>query len=169
MLDHWRTFAAYNAWANRRLYGAVAALPPEDFGRDGGAFFRSLRGTLNHLVVTDAIWLDRLRGGFNPPYQLDDTPYPDFAPLNEAREALDAELDAFVAELTPADLDRELSFRRQASPEPIRQRLGPALAHLFNHQTHHRGQAHALLTQFGGPEAGPPLDLLLYLRETGAA
>ncbi|MFD1330917.1 DinB family protein [Methylopila musalis] len=169
MLSHWTTFAAYNAWANRRLYDAVAALPADDFARDGGAFFRSLKGTLNHLAVTDEIWLDRLRGGFEPPRRLDDVPYPEFAALRSVRTTLDAALEAHVAELTPDDLDRELRFRRQASPEPIRQRVGPALAHLFNHQTHHRGQAHALLTQFGGPEAGPPLDLLLYLRETGAA
>lgn len=164
MIDHWRMFAAYNAWANRWLYDACAALPAADFRRDGGAFFGSLSGTLNHLLVTDRIWLARFAGEPNPGHRLDDVVCAELASLREAREAEDARLSAFVDGLTPGALAGDVVYRRQTSPETICQPLAHALAHLFNHQTHHRGQAHALLTQFAGPDAAPALDLAFFQR-----
>lgn len=164
MLENWRMFAAYNVWANERLYAACAARPESDFGRDGGAFFGSLKATLNHLLVTDRIWLSRFEGEPNPSYPLDAVLFEDFAGLAAARKIDDARLSAFVGSLRPDDLDAMIVYRRQTEPEGIRQPLVQALAHLFNHQTHHRGQAHALLTQFGGPSAAPALDLAFFQR-----
>ncbi|WP_271201242.1 DinB family protein [Methylopila turkensis] len=164
MMKRWIMFGDYNTWANRRLYAAVAALPPTDFGRDGGAFFRSLRGTLNHILVADRIWLGRFEGEPASDLKLDQILHDDLGDLTAAREAEDERLRAFVGGLDEKDAERTIVYRRQTSPEEIRQPLEFALAHLFNHQTHHRGQAHALLTQFGGPDAGPALDLAFFQR-----
>ncbi|GLK55157.1 putative damage-inducible protein DinB [Methylopila capsulata] len=164
MLEHWRMFAAYNAWANRRLYDACGARPEADFSRDGGAFFGSLKATLNHLLVADRIWLARFEGEANPAYRLDTVLFEDLAALTAAREFEDARLSDYVGRLGPDDLGGVVTYRRQATSEDIRQPLAQALAHIFNHQTHHRGQAHALLTQFGGVEAAPSLDLAFFLR-----
>lgn len=167
MIEHWRMFAAYNAWANRRLYAACLQLPAADVHRDGGAFFGSIAATLNHLLVTDRIWMARFLSEPAPPYALDTILFEDFSELAAARTAEDRRIVDWVGGLTAVDLDRALVYRRQTSPEQIRQSLGQALAHLFNHQTHHRGQAHALLTQFAGPFAGPPLDLAFFQRGIG--
>lgn len=164
MLDHWRMFAAYNAWANRRLYDACAARPETDFNRDGGAFFGSLKATLNHLLVTDRIWLARFEGEANPAYQLDTVLFEDLGALKTAREIEDARLSDYVGRLGQDDLVGVVAYRRQTASEDVRQPLMQALAHLFNHQTHHRGQAHALLTQFGGADAAPALDLAFFQR-----
>jgi uncharacterized damage-inducible protein DinB len=85
--------------------------------------------------------------------------------MRQAREAEDRRIEAYIAGLSAGDLDRTISYRRVSTPEPIVQPLGPALAHVLNHQTHHRGQAHCILTGLVGD--APPLDLLFFQRETG--
>lgn len=167
MIEHWRMFAAYNAWANRRLYAACAALAPEDLERDGGAFFVTISATLNHLLVTDRIWIARFLAEPAPPYALDTVLYADFQELTRARAAEDRRIVDFVSGLGEDAAARPLVYRRQTSPDEIRQTLAQALAHLFNHQTHHRGQTHAMLTQFAGSLAGPPLDLAFFQRGVG--
>ena len=79
--------AAYNAWANRRLYDAAAALPDADYRADRGAFFKSVHGTLNHLLVADRIWMRRFTGEGEHPNRLDAILFEDFAELRRAREA----------------------------------------------------------------------------------
>lgn len=165
MLGHFRMFAAYNGWANRLLYQAAGRLSDEQFRADRGAFFKSVHGTLSHLLVTDRIWLGRFGGQGVANSGLDTMPYDRFPDLRQAREAEDERMTAYIAELSAADLDRTISYTRVSSPEAIVQPLGPALAHMFNHQTHHRGQAHCLLTGLVGE--APPLDLLFFQRETG--
>lgn len=165
MKAHFDRFAAYNAWANARLFAACAALPEADLRRDLGAAFGSLLGTLNHLLVTDVIWAARLRGQAGPPWALDHVAHEDFAELTAAREAMDADLIRLVGELTEADMGGQIRYARVSDPSAvIVQPRAEALAHLFNHQTHHRGQAHALLTRLTG--TAPPLDLLFFQRET---
>lgn len=166
MSDHWRMLARYNAWANARLYAAAAALPAGGFEADGGAFFGSLKGTLNHLLVTDRIWMRRFTGEGDAPAQLDAILHDEFGPLRAAREAEDRRIVAWIDGLVAERLSDVVSYRRVSSPDVMEQPLVEALAHLFNHQTHHRGQAHALLTRFAGPDAGPVLDLLAFQRET---
>lgn len=165
MLAHVRMFAAYNGWANRLLYQAAGRLSDELYRADRGAFFKSVHGTLSHILVTDRIWLERFSGQGVAVSGLDAMPYEHFADLRRAREVEDGRIAAYVAGLTAADLGRSISYTRVSSPEPIVQPLGPALAHVFNHQTHHRGQAHCLLTGLVGE--APPLDLLFFQRETG--
>jgi uncharacterized damage-inducible protein DinB len=157
--------AGYNAWANERVYDAAAALSDADYRADHGAFFGSVHGTLNHLLVGDRIWMRRLTGEGPSPTQLDAILYEDFVELRAAREAEDARIVAYVASLTPADLTGKVCYRTISNPGDIEQELAMTLVHVFNHQTHHRGQVHGLLTRI--TNEAPSLDLILYQRQTG--
>ena len=166
LATHLRAMAAYNRWANRRLYAAAAALPDEDYRRPAGAFFGSLHGTLNHLLATDRIWMRRLTGEGDAPARVDAILFERLADLCAAREREDARIVGHVAGLSAAELDADFSYAT-TSGKPQRQPRWEARAHLFNHQTHHRGQAHAILTRLGVAEP-PPLDLLAMQREAAA-
>jgi uncharacterized damage-inducible protein DinB len=157
--------AGYNAWANRRLYGAVAQLTDEQYRADRGAFFKSLHGTLSHLLVADRIWLKRLTGDGDAPKRLDAILFEDLPALRAAREAEDARIIAYVDGLKETELAGKVRYTPVTVSTPIEQPLLPVLVHLFNHQTHHRGQAHCILTGFG--REAPPLDILYYHRESG--
>ena len=156
--------AAYNEWANARLYAAAARLSDADYRADKGAFFGSIHRTLNHLLVVDRIWMDRFMGlGCRPP-SLDRILFDDLAALRMARAAEDTRIRAFVKALTLDDLLTEITFTL-VTGEEMTQTVAAALDHFFNHQTHHRGQMHCVLTIIGGRDAAPALDLLFYQRE----
>lgn len=169
MTHRYTTFAGYNAWANGRLYDAAARLSDADYRADRGVFFRSMHGTLNHLLATDRIWMRRFTGSGDAPDRLDAILHDDFAGLRAAREAEDRRIIDWIGGLDAAALAGSIRYRRVSSPEEFVQPLSPALDHWFNHQAHHRGQAHALLTGLG--QAAPELDLLYYQRlvEAGKA
>ncbi len=164
-LAHFRMLAGYNAWANTRLYTAAAALPDADYRADRGAFFRSVHGTLNHLLVTDRIWIARLSETDIPALALDAILFDELAALRAARADQDRRILDFVSALDSAGLDRVVRYRRVSTPDVYEQAVAPALLHLFNHQTHHRGQVHAMMTGLG--HKAPELDLLLYQRVVG--
>jgi uncharacterized damage-inducible protein DinB len=164
---HFVMFAAYNRWANARLYAAAAALPPGDFHADRGAFFGSLCGTLNHLLVTDRIWLRRLTGDGPLHAALNEIVTEQFAALAALRTAEDERLVAFVDGLDEAEIAGDFTYQPVTNPRDITQPRASALAHLFNHQTHHRGQASAILTGLAGRDACPSLDLIQFQRESG--
>jgi uncharacterized damage-inducible protein DinB len=155
-------FGRYNAWANTRLYEAAARLGPEQYRADRGAFFKSVHGTLNHLLVTDRIWMQRFTGEGDAPNRLDAILFETFGELRDAREAEDRRIVGFVDGLDDGRIAGTVKYRRVSSPAEIEQELGAALAHWFNHQTHHRGQVHALLTGLLGE--APELDLLFFQR-----
>ena len=157
--------AGYNAWANERVYDAAAELADTDYRADHGAFFGSVHGTLNHLLVGDRVWMHRFTGEGPSPARLDEILYDNLAELRAARRAEDARIVAYVAALAPSHLDGTISYRTISNPADIEQRLDLALLHAFNHQTHHRGQVHALLTRIAN--AAPSLDLIAYQRQTG--
>jgi uncharacterized damage-inducible protein DinB len=141
--SYFLTLARYNAWANRRLYDACAALSEAEYMMPRAAFFGSIHGALNHLLVGDRIWLARIMHKPNPKLTLD-------------------QIVNVVSGFAERSLDQKLAYantagQRQQTP------LRFVLAHLFNHQTHHRGQVHGLLSQTG--VAPPSLDLILYLRQ----
>ena len=163
MKAHFTMMAAYNAWANRRLYEAAGRLPEADYRADLGASFRSVHGTLNHLLVADLMWMARFRGEPNPPYRLDQILHEDRDALGAARETLDGEIVRFVGGLSEERLAAGFTYRLITRDEEVTQPLAPALAHFFNHQTHHRGQAHALLTRLTWE--APALDLIYFQRE----
>ncbi|KND62008.1 dinb protein [Candidatus Burkholderia verschuerenii] len=160
--SHFDMFARYNTWANARLYDAAGALPDADYRADRGAFFKSVHGTLNHLLVTDRVWMHRCTGEGTPPERLDTIVFDTFAELDAERREEDSRIERYVTALTPQALAGTISYKRVTTPELFTQPLMPALAHWFNHQTHHRGQAHALLTSLTG--RAPELDLLFFQR-----
>lgn len=162
-MNAYAMLARYNRWANMRAYAAARALPDADLRADCGAAFVSILGTLNHLVVADRIWMHRLTGRDYPRAALDATVSDDLATLEAIRTALDEEIIAYADGLTDADIAGTITFTRGADPQPITQRVLPVLTHVFNHQTHHRGQIHAMLTRLTG--AAPPFDLIYYDRE----
>ena len=164
LATHLRAMAAYNRWANRRLYAAVAALPDEDYRRPAGAYFNSLHGTLNHLLVTDRNWMARFEGTGEAQNKLNAILFERLEDLRAAREREDERIIRHVAGLSAAELDADLEYAT-TSGKPQRQPRWEAVVHFFNHQTHHRGQAHAVLTRLGVAEP-PPLDLLVMQRDT---
>lgn len=169
--DQLRLMAEYNAWMNARLYDAAAKLPAEAVAADRGAFFGSLLGTLEHIVVGDTIWLKRFAehpsGGPLAPVR--DLPQPKalaeiqfgaLAPLRERREFLDRLIGRWTTSLDEADLDVPLSYR-STKGEPFTKPFGLLCLHFFNHQTHHRGQATTLLSQAGVDVGATDLLLLV--------
>ena len=167
MISRYLMFAGYNAWCNERLYAAAAKLSDADYRADRGAFFKSLHGTLNHLLVGDRIWMQRFTGKGELPASHDAILFEDFAALRAARRAEDASIIRYVESLSADDLGRKIRYRTFSNPADIEQVLSPALDHFFNHQTHHRGQAHGLLSAVIGNDATPSFDLIIYQRESG--
>ena len=167
MKSRYRMFAGYNAWCNERLYAAAATVSDADYRADRGAFFKSLHGTLNHLLVGDRIWMRRFTGVGAKPPSLDAILYDDFTTLREERRKQDTLITRYIDRLSDADLAGALRYTTVTRPQTIEQPLMPALDHFFNHQTHHRGQAHALLSSIIGNDATPSFDLIVYQRETG--
>jgi uncharacterized damage-inducible protein DinB len=166
MKQHYTSLAGYNAWANRRLYDAAAALTDGEYRADQRAFFKSMHGTLNHLLATDRIWMQRFTGQGDAPDRLDAILHERLDELRAAREAEDRRIADWVASLDEPALAGVIRYRRVSTPEEFVQPLMPALDHWFNHQTHHRGQAHMILTTLGKP--APELDLLYYQRLAAA-
>jgi uncharacterized damage-inducible protein DinB len=167
MKSRYTMFAGYNAWANRRLYDAAAQLGDADYRADRGVFFKSMHGTLNHLLTADWVWMHRFTGEGPSPDRLDTIQHERLADLRAAREAEDRRIAAYIDSLDEERLAGSIRYRRVSTPEEFVQPLMPALDHFFNHQTHHRGQAHSVLCSFGRREL--VLDLLGYQREVDAA
>jgi uncharacterized damage-inducible protein DinB len=165
MKARYAMFAAYNAWANQRIYEAAEKLSDSDYRADRGAFFKSVHGTLNHLLVADRIWMYRFTGTGEHPPSLDSVLHTDFPNLHAARRAEDARILAYVDGLSEQALAGSIRYRPMTNPRPVEQELAPALDHFFNHQTHHRGQAHGLLTAITGD--APSLDLVVFQRQAG--
>lgn len=159
--------SAYNQWANASLYDAVARLSPEEFTRDVSAFFRSMRGTLNHLLVTDLIWMQRFTSQGEAPRELNAILHGTFPDLRAAREAQDRRIIDWIAALDDRAFAGNFTYVPVTNPRQVTQRLAPALVHLFNHQTHHRGQAHMILSVLG--KNPPPLDLIYYQRSSAGS
>lgn len=163
MLEHLRRMGRYNRWANHRLYQACAELPAGEFERERPAFFRSISGTLNHLLVADGLWLDRITGRPYGGARLDDRPFPHLAELETARRTLDEAILATVEAADEARLAATVSYRMMTRPQDNHVPAALCWLHLFNHQTHHRGQVHDQLSQT--PVAPPPLDLIYFAYE----
>jgi uncharacterized damage-inducible protein DinB len=160
--DQFRQLAAYNRWANARLYAAALGLSEQAYRLHIGVFFGSLHGTLNHLLLTDRLWLKRLTGEGDHPNHLDAILYEDRAELTRARIAEDDRLIAVVEKYDEKALASLHSYKT-TSGMPQSQILSEILLHLFNHQNHYRGQAHACLSIMTGGEP-PSLDLLVFQR-----
>ena len=159
--DHFRLFSDYNRLANETLYAACAQLGDDARKLIRPAFFHSIHGTLNHIMVGDRIWLTRFEGGDVASTNLDAILYEEFADLKAARQAEDAHIIEFTDNLNANWFSGDFEYVnnsgvRCTDPKPM------ILAHFFNHQTHHRGQIHDMLSQTD--IAPPPLDLHRILR-----
>ena len=153
--------ARYNAWANDRLYTACAALPEAEYMKARGAFFGSIHGTLNHILLGDKAWMGRLEGVAASFDGLDQILHDDFAGLSDARTTEDRHIATFTERLRPAHLEDIVTYRNhagEAQETPVRW----ILTHMLNHATHHRGQVHGMLSQV--PVDPPPLDLIYFMR-----
>ncbi len=160
MKQHFILMAEYNRWANRRLYAAAEDVSDDKLWADKGAFFGSLMGTLNHILVGDRLWLARFRGEPTPPVRLNTVLYRDLPSLRVARESEDEAILAFVNGLDQDLLPGALAYRT-LNGTPSETPFAATLAHVFNHQTHHRGQAHALITALGEHTADTDLAFIL--------
>ncbi|OIO69751.1 MAG: damage-inducible protein DinB [Zetaproteobacteria bacterium CG_4_9_14_3_um_filter_49_83] len=174
MLEYLQRMARYNQWMNRKLYAKVQLLSADEIAKDRGAFFDSIPGTLNHLLVADMFWLRRFAGSkvcaealapireMVMPGGLRDILYDDIGQLASKREELDQLILAFSQTWSDEMLGAPVRYRNMAGEKHERP-LGALLQHLFNHQTHHRGQVTTMLFQAGiDPEA---TDLLVMLME----
>ena len=157
--------ARFNAWVNKRVYGCVAGLSDADYRKDRKAYFGSIHNTLNHLLVVDRTWTSRIRSVDHGIESLDQILYDDFAALRAAREAEDAALIQLVDGLSDEELRSPVSYRFMTGDGRHSSRRHHILITLFNHQTHHRGQIHAMLTQQDIDP--PPLDVIVFLEEAG--
>jgi uncharacterized damage-inducible protein DinB len=157
LVGSFRAMAYNNAWANHRLLGACTGLTQVvAFEAARTNFFPSLKATLNHILVIDWFYVDSLEGGaLGPQAWIDPTPCATVAALQREQAAVDRRLIAVCATLTEATLSGEARVHRGDGRIQI-ERRDRLLLHLFQHQTHHRGQAHAMLA--GTPVAPPQLD-----------
>ena len=160
---HFTQLARYNAWATARLLGAVAALPDADYRRDTGLFFKSIHGTLNHLLVGEhLLWYVRFSEGVSPRMALDAEAEPDRTLLEQRLREGTARWEPLIASWPAERWEGSLDYvttQGEAASLPF----AATLAHVFNHGTHHRGQITAALTALGQP--CPVLDFVYYLRD----
>jgi uncharacterized damage-inducible protein DinB len=161
--DWCRMMARYNAEMNQRFYAAAARLPDAVRREDGGAFFGSLHGTLCHLVWADTIWMSRFDGGEGVPVGIADSPrmIAEFDALWAARQATDQRIARWTAALEDDALAGDVSWYSQAAGRQMVRPMAVTVTHLFLHQNHHRGQAHALLTRHGEDTGATDLPFVL--------
>lgn len=145
---HYQIMAEYNAWMNQKLYTICAEIPDEVRKSDRGAFFKSIHGTLNHLLFGDRVWLGRFT---QTPFsaKIGDELHSEFAELQQEREKTDRQILAWVDQLSPDWLNRSLSYTSGVDGKTRTLPFWILVSHMFNHQTHHRGQLTTLLSQLG--------------------
>lgn len=159
-----RTLFAYDAWANRRVMEACSSLSAEQFTRDLGSSFRSVRDTLTHILGAQWLWLERFHGRSHPSLPSADQ-YPDLASLRARWTQFESELLSYVNGLSAADLERSFDYK-DTKGSPHSNFLGQTLQHLANHGTYHRGQVTTLLRQLGAKPVST--DLIGFYREHSA-
>jgi uncharacterized damage-inducible protein DinB len=163
--SHRQTFRAMaynNAWANHRLLAACAGLSQAEFEAPRTGFFPSIQATLNHILVVDRFYVDALEGGtLGPAAWSNPVPYPTVATLRPAQAAVDRRLIAWCEKLDEPGLDRIIRVHRGTRVQT--ERADRLLLHLFQHQVHHRGQAHGMLS--ATPVPPPQLDEFFSLGE----
>lgn len=141
--------AEYNRWMNDKVYAACATLSDEERKRDRGAFFKSIHATLNHLLSADGIWLGRFNGNSYPSLPPGQNLHDDFEELRAARVAMDEEILTWARALTPEALAEPMTWTAKVYKFTQTHPRWVQAAQMFNHQTHHRGQVHAMLTAAG--------------------
>lgn len=146
LIHHFRMLARYNRIANERVYECCAQLNEEEYRRERAGSFGSIHLLLNHILLGDQIWMSRFKdeGRSTPP--LITVLFDNFGDLRAARQKMDADMESFFSGAGPEFLERELVYVNSLKQE-CRDATAMAVSHLFNHQTHHRGQVHVMLSQ----------------------
>jgi len=161
---HFAQLARYNLWATQRLLTAIEPLSDEDYRRDVGLFFKSIHGTLNHLLVGEhLLWYARFAQGASPLLQLDAEIEPDRERLGKVLLGGAANWEPQIVAWPAERFDGHLDYKTMKGvPQSLP--FAATLAHVFNHGTHHRGQISAALTALGQP--APNLDMVALLQQT---
>jgi uncharacterized damage-inducible protein DinB len=167
--DWCRMMAAYNTEMNHRLYAAADGLEASAREADGGAFWGSIQGTLCHLLWGDCTWMSRFDAWEKPSVGMKQSPVviTDWAELRSRRATADAKIEVWAARLTPERLAGPLIWYSGISGREMSMPYWITVGHFFNHQTHHRGQAHALLTRAGAATGDTDLPWVLNLQALG--
>lgn len=157
-----QAMARYNRWQNKLVDEACDTLTTADLNADRGAFFGSIQATLSHLLWGDTMWMSRFDGWEQPPVTLGESPIwiSEWDEYASRREAADAAILDWAGRVTQADLDGALSWYSGAASRDMEMPFALCVMHFFNHQTHHRGQVHAMLTAAG---ASPGVTDLVFM------
>ena len=160
--NYLRTMARYNRWQNAECYGVAARLTEQERLKDRGAFFGSIQTTLSHIYWADRIWLSRFDLVDAPDVPIAQSAHfvSDFEELSEKRVDLDETLIAYCDGLAPGAIKGNLTWFSGAIGKEATAPLSVIFTHLFNHQTHHRGQVHAMLTSTGAKTSDTDLFLM---------
>ena len=157
-----RTMAAYNSGMNERIYDAASRLPDAARREQRGAFWGSIHGTLNHLLWADQIWMSRFDGWEKPAVTQKESAslISEFGTLHQAREAADRKITAWAGRVTDTWLSEDQTWYSGGVGREVTMPRSFLMVHFFNHQTHHRGQAHAMITAAGEKTGDTDLFLL---------
>lgn len=148
-VEYYQTLSRYNRWMNEKLYDVCSAMPDELRRANRGAWFKSVHGTFNHLLLCDRLWLGRFTHQPYPATSLDQELFHDWDEMKRERVKTDDAIDAWLASLSDDDLQKPFSFTGIINPQERTIVLWAVVAHMFNHQTHHRGQITMLMEQMG--------------------
>jgi uncharacterized damage-inducible protein DinB len=149
MHEYFCTMSRYNQWMNEKLYAVCATMPDAVRRAERGAFFKSVHGTLNHLLLADRLWLGRFLQWPFVVESLAQELYVDWDELRRERMATDEEIKSWIASLSAGQLAAPLSYISMVNPQPRTYPLWVCVGHFFNHQTHHRGQLTTVMEQLG--------------------
>jgi uncharacterized damage-inducible protein DinB len=141
--------ARYNQWMNEKIYAVCADIPDAARRKDLGAFFKSIHGTLNHLMYGDKAWMNRFTGQSIENLSMDKELYSDFDKLRKERERMDRDIIEWSRRLQPDWLAADFEFTSKVDNKPRTMPAWALVMHMFNHQTHHRGQVTTLIKQLG--------------------
>jgi uncharacterized damage-inducible protein DinB len=162
--DYCVMMARYNAWQNRQLEGFLDALEPKELTKNRKAFFGSILGTVNHLLWGDQMWMSRFDGGPAPTLGIKDSPrlHATLGAWSAERFRTDGRIRLWADAVRNVDLQGDLTWHSGILGRDMRTPMAQAVTHFFNHQTHHRGQVHAMLTAAG---SDAPVSDLLFMPE----
>jgi uncharacterized damage-inducible protein DinB len=162
--DFCRMMARYNSWQNRQLFDLLRYLPPRELARDRNAYFGSIIGTLSHLLWGDQMWMSRFDGGSTPGGSIADSTslVPTLGAWEAERFRMDGRIRIWATSLDNLDLLGNLTWYSGAMGREVVKPMAQCVMHMFNHQTHHRGQVHAMMTAAG---ISAPVSDLVFMPE----
>lgn len=149
MMDQFYIQAKYNKWMNEHFYMLCDSISDEERKRDAGAFFKSIHGTLNHILLGDRLWLSRFQNTTFDIKSLDQELYSDYDELKNQREITDSDINRYVDNLSEDKLNQPITFVSKVKQAEHTYILRDCVLHFFQHQIHHRGQVSTLISQLG--------------------